>query len=192
MTEPKHDFVILPYHEIFYLESLRFCAHSALVSVRSLNKHIDTFDTGDQKFDPKAPLDELQNIVNQSGSISRFFWPPDKKYRKRGELLRNTFGLTDGNPIENRELRNLVEHYDEYLDEYLKTVGAGVFFPHYFGPEPEDGGIPRHYFKAYYTDSGVFSVLGRRLEIQPIVDQISQINRKLNDLKTKGRFPSIK
>lgn len=133
---PEYEFTILPYHEVFYIESLLFCTESALASRAWLNRVLKGIEEDKDDFDDMPVLNQLQNIINQGGAISKFFWPPDKRYKKRGEVLRNSLGVTAGNPLESRRLRNLVEHYDEYLDDYLKTVTAGVFTPHYFGPTP--------------------------------------------------------
>ena len=77
-----------------------------------------------------------------------------------------------------------------YLDDYLKSVSAGVFTQHYFGPEPPIDGVPRHYFKAYYFDLGVFEVLGRRYEISPLVEELQRIHHVLIKSGKGGRFRS--
>jgi hypothetical protein len=187
------DFVILPYHEVFYIESLRFSTDSALSSAAWVGQLLERIERGDISFDSHSALNQLQNIINQGGAISRFFWPSDKTYRARGELLRKAFTVSDSSPLRNRVLRNQVEHYDEYLDDYLKTVSAGVFTPHYFGPELPRDGVPRHYFKAFYFDVGIFELLGNRYEITPLVDEILRIHQLLLKCDSSGRFqPTLK
>jgi hypothetical protein len=185
---PDSDFVILPYHEVFYIENLLFSTDSALSSVSWVSGLLKKIEAGQKDFDPKQPLNQLQNLINQGGAISRFFWPSDRKYERRGALLREIFEISEGSPLRNRALRNQVEHYDEYLDDYLKSVSAGVFTPHYFGPEPRNDGVPRHYFKAYYFDTGMFEVLGRRYEIKPLAEEILKLHSRLLESEGHGRF----
>lgn len=47
----------------------------------------------------------------------------------------------NGNPANDRLLffrtvRHRMEHFDEYLDDYLQTVAARRFIPEYLGPKP--------------------------------------------------------
>jgi hypothetical protein len=42
-----------------------------------------------------------------------------------------------------------MEHFDEYLDDYLKTCIAGQFIPDYFGPKPPDDRGPLRFFRAF-------------------------------------------
>jgi hypothetical protein len=130
-------------------------------------------------------LDCLQNVVNQSGAISRYFFPSrdgvkgtDKKtiHRDRGQYLSRVFGVKDDSPLMNRALRNSIEHFDERLDLYLQEGIVGYIFPSLILPEPEDSDVPHHIFRAYYLKEGIFQVLGERYEIQPIVDEVARIH----------------
>ncbi len=143
----------------------------------------------DGEIDPQEKkdilLDCLQNVVNQSGAISRYFFPSrdgvkgtDKKtiHRDRGQYLSKVFGVKDDSPLMNRALRNSIEHFDERLDLYLQDGIVGYIFPSLILPEPEDSDMPHHIFRAYYLKEGIFQVLGERYEIQPIVDEMARIH----------------
>mgnify|MGYP001391779997 FL=1 len=188
MSTSHQEDPVVPYHEVFYILSLQFCTESALASADAVAACLQQIKIGKSNVDTLAILDQLQNFMNQAGAISRFFWPADKKYESRGKALRTAYSITDESPLKSRQLRNLVEHYDEYLDDFLKTASAGVFTPHYIGPTPKHDGVPRHYFKAYYFDQGIFEVLGRQFQLQPILDEVGTLHDALCSAQG-GRFP---
>lgn len=66
-------------------------------------------------------LDLFENIILNAGAISRFFWPSsrDEYHKDRGKKLREVYHVCDSNILRNRDMRNLIEHFDENLDENL-------------------------------------------------------------------------
>ncbi|AHC66030.1 hypothetical protein [Pseudomonas aeruginosa] len=174
-------------HQAFYIQSMLFNTASAFQSCNIAEKIIQKISDGE--IDPQEKkdilLDCLQNVVNQSGAISRYFFPSrdgvkgtDKKtiHRDRGQYLSKVFGVKDDSPLMNRALRNSIEHFDERLDLYLQDGIVGYIFPSLILPEPEDSDMPHHIFRAYYLKEGIFQVLGERYEIQPIVDEMARIH----------------
>lgn len=183
----EETFSIWTPHQAFYIQSMLFNTTPAFQSCDIAGKIIKMISDGE--IDPQEKkdilLDCLQNIVNQSGSISRYFFPSrpgakgaDKKtiHSDRGHYLSKIFCVKDGSPLMNRGLRNSIEHFDERLDLYLQGGIVGYIFPSLILPEPEDSDVPHHIFRAYYLKEGIFQVLGERYEIQPIVDEVARIH----------------
>ena len=177
-------------HQAFYIQSLLFNTTSAFQSCSIAEKIIKKISGGE--IDPQAKrdvlLDCLQNVVNQAGVISRYFFPSrdglkeaDKKtiHKDRGQYLSKVFDVKGDSPLMNRALRNSIEHFDERLDLYLQRGVVGYIFPSIILPEPEHLDIPNHIFRAYYLKEGIFQVLGERYEIQPIVDEVARIHELL-------------
>lgn len=177
-------------YEAFYIQSMLFNTISALQSCSIAEKIIEKILL--EEIDPQEKkdslLDCLQNVVNQSGAISRYFFPSrdgvkgaDKKtiHRDRGQYLSRIFDVKDDSALINRSLRNSIEHFDERLDLYLQEGIVGYIFPSLILPEPEDSDVPHHIFRAYYLKEGIFQVLGERYEIQPIVDEVARIHSLL-------------
>jgi hypothetical protein len=81
--------------------------------------------------------------------------------------------------LKNRDLRNEIEHFDERLDSYISNGIVGYIFPELVGPLPESDGVPTHIFRAYYIDAGVFEMLGKRYEIEPIAHEILRVHDRL-------------
>jgi hypothetical protein len=182
----KEEFEIYGYQEIFYIVSLLFCTESALRSAVRVADLLGQHEGGRYKFPPQPALDELQNIALQGAGMSRFFWPADKKYDKRGEILRKAFAVTEQSPLRSRDLRNRMEHYDEYLDDYLKTCIAGQFIPDYFGLKPPDDRGPLRVLRAFFTNTGEFEIFGSVFPMQPIVDEIRRIHELLIKFEKAG------
>ncbi|MEN4751511.1 hypothetical protein ABEH28_17345 [Pseudomonas sp. Ps21-P2] len=181
------EFSIWKPYEAFYIQSMLFNTTSAFQSCSIAEKIIEKILI--EEIDPQEKtsllLDCLQNLINQSGAISRYFSPSRDGvkgaegktiHRDRGQYLSKIFGVKGDSPLMNRALRNSIEHFDERLDLYLQEGIVGFIFPSLILAEPEDSGVPHHIFRAYYLKEGIFQVLGERYEIQPIVDELARIH----------------
>lgn len=183
IEEPGYP--IHPPYRAFYVQSMLFNARSAMRSieiVHSVVKHIEKlgFEVAEKQIDTHDVLDQLQNIVVQGASLSRYFWPVRKGHEKRAEQLRESFNISKQSPLFSRDLRNEIEHFDERLDKYLLKGAVGVFLPEYFGPEPEPDGRPFHLFRAYYVDVGEFHLLGNGYSMIPMVEEILRLHDLLS------------
>ncbi|HXU94588.1 MAG TPA: hypothetical protein VFP33_13110 [Gallionella sp.] len=180
---------VLPMYYAFYVEAIRPHCSSAMQSIEYLADYIQMTNDTQGNFDQtaelsRAVLDHLENLVTNAAAIRRYFWPVrDGKHNlhtERGKTLRARFCIGDNSPLEDKRLRDFLEHFDEKLDTYLwdKPV-TGHVIPFYVGGSPNTGGVPLHVFRAYYIDVGVFESLGTRYEIQPIADEIIKIAQVL-------------
>jgi hypothetical protein len=168
---------IHPPYRAFYRASIGFCLESA---TRSIEAIADLMQRGAapptgqrlRDADPEAVLNELQNIIVQGAAVSRYFWPVRNKYAARGETLRLMYKVTDESPLRSRELRNAIEHFDERLDDYLAEGIVGNIYPAYLGRERKSNGVPEHFFRAYFVDTGVFQLLEHRFEIDPLSKEL--------------------
>lgn len=178
---------IQPPHLAFYSQAIRFNLVSAISSVQFL---VECLEETNRVDDPgvlsDAILDSIQNILLHTASVSKYFWPinkgPHKIHKKRAQNLRRLFKIKDNSALKNKGLRNHLEHLDENLDKYLwsKPV-VGNVYPAYVGPEMPRNEVPYHFFRAFFTESGIFESLGIRLELQPIIDELYEIYREAFD-----------
>ena len=166
----------------FYRDSMLFNTESAMVSIQWVTKLFQQLESGVVHLDninPHTPLNHFQNIVLQAAALSRYFWPVRKGRELRAEQLKAAFKVDENSPLKSRNLQNQMEHFDEKLDEYLHEGAFGIFLPSYFGLDTSGDKISHHLFRAYYTDIGVFEILGERLAIEPIVKEIIRIHKLL-------------
>jgi hypothetical protein len=169
-----------------------FNTRSAIASINKVIQIIGKINENQsfENIDEDELLNNIQNAIIQGAALSRYFWPPRKQNEKRGEFIRKSLGVKDDNPLKNRELRNLIEHYDEKLDAYFAKGVFGRFLPQFVGTSQGDEDGLYHVFRAYYSDAGLFEVIGEKFEIKPIFIEIIRINELLNFLeKNGGRFP---
>ncbi len=150
-------------YEAFYIEAMFFLTGSAMASADRLERVIARMEAGDETVDADGALNALQNILQQAGALSRYFWPTGAAYHDRGQYLREQFQLKDNSPLKTQVMRNRMEHFDEKLDDYLKDPVAGNIIPSYFGFEPPNNIVPHHIFRAYYSDTGTFEILGMKI-----------------------------
>jgi len=179
-------FSINPPHRALYAISVSFCTASAIRSIGAVSNvmaHLASGDSDDplEDIDSHAVLDELQNIIVQGAAVSRYFWPSNSAHEVRGRELREMFQITEQSPLRSRHLRNMIEHFDEKLDHYLAKGIVGHVIPHYFGPEGANTGVPTHFFRAYFTNVGIFEILGKRYEIEPIAKELWRLHELASD-----------
>lgn len=182
------EFEIHPFNEVFYIESLLNKTRSILNDVESLN-NIWKNGNHDCQYDDEI-LDTFQNIILNAGGISRFFWPSKNTgyYKIRAEKLREVYNMNDSNLLRDRKMRNLIEHFDENLDDFLKEFVIGIVMPKYVGPITyvDDSRI---FFRAYFYDKQIFKMFNVNYEIKPIIAEIKRIHEiLLLQLENGGRF----
>lgn len=198
MDEPSSG-LDFPHQHAFYIESMKFNTNSAIDSFNLANEILEKHSKGEIDIQQNQDLflDALHNIVNQSGAISRYFWPAydtprnaanNQKniHKNRGIYLREVFEIEEGNPLQNRALRNAVEHFDERLDLYLQNGIFGYIFPSLIMDAPDDSGVAHHIFRAYYLNDAIFQILGERFEIEPIIEELFKIHDKLTGYFERG------
>jgi hypothetical protein len=174
---------IWPPYEAFYIEAMAFCTTTALHAEDRVSKHLELGAT----FVPESPdwnssafaiVGGVQLIAQQAAALSRYFWPSRERepHLSRAAHLRETLEVSDDSALKDRDLRNHLEHFDERLDQVASSGIVGVILPTYVGPRQDEPQIPTTLFRAYYTDTGEFEVLGHRFSMQPIIDEIAQLD----------------
>ncbi|MEA9608864.1 hypothetical protein QY702_21175 [Xanthomonas campestris pv. plantaginis] len=186
------DFLIWPPHEAFYINAMLFNTTQALKAAKNIESVIsqikDNVDNLQQlELDTSACLDEVQSIAIHAAALSKYFWPASKGHRKRGEYLRGRLHIATGSPLEDRNLRNQLEHLDEKLDDYFREqVFSGYVIPEFFGPEPNRDGPKALFFRAYFINTGEFEVLGKKYAMPALVSEVARIHELLQQMDAQG------
>lgn len=191
----KNEPSIWPPYQVFYIQSMLFNTTSALQAVDRASKYIHAISEG--KLRPQDRKDELldclQNFINHSAAIARYFFPSmiggkgeRALHKNRAEFLTKIFDISENSPLHDKKLRNAIEHFDERLDMYLEGGIVGTIFPSLILDKPEETEIPHHIFRAYYLNDGIYQILGERHSIQPIFDEIVRVHDMLNRFDEQG------
>jgi hypothetical protein len=173
---------IAPPHRAFYATSMLFNTQSACASIGVVAEVVDRLEEDYsliEAIDGHEVLNELQNIVLQGAAVSKYFWPARAGHERRAEQLRNSLGIDETSPLHSRDLRNGIEHLDERLDRYLADGIVGYVIPQYFGRSTDSKGVPMHYFRAYFIDTGEFQLLDERYKIAPMAEALWALNKRL-------------
>lgn len=124
LIEGQEQWKIWPPYEVFYIECIKSASLNAIQSWEAIDKIVS--DENLLKTNAIDTVDLAENIVNQAGIISKYFFPPvDEKKAKnqihklRGERLREAFKVVDNQNFCDRTFRNYIEHFDEKLDLFL-------------------------------------------------------------------------
>jgi hypothetical protein len=188
---------IFPPFEAFYIEMLLWHATSAKASIETVNRWIDLVRADDKKaleLEKPQLFGHLQNVVQQAGAISRYFWPSkpgtNSIHENRAIRLRAGFQVGAASPLKLRGLRNGLEHFDERLDLYLTQNVVGEFIPEYVDYVEPKREIPTHIFKAFYVSPMKFSLLTESYELVPVFGEILRLHHLLENCVANGcRLP---
>lgn len=173
---------VVPQFQAFYIESIKYSASRCLIA---FGKYGELTKDGNNK---EQLVSLVQEAVGHAAALSRYFWPsPGGKLNKlkkyRGIKLRSKFNLTEESALNNREIRNAWEHFDERLDSYMLEFDTGFFFPgcilgsHTLADDPTG-----HVFKLLDPDAEVLVLMGIKFHFSDIRSEVQQIYAKSRDL----------
>lgn len=97
--------------------------------------------------------------------------------RARGRRLRKELDVQDGvSPVTQEKLRNTIEHFDEYLDEWIFD-GGQVFVDSNIGPAGmvEVEGAEARPLRHYDPESHVASVLDVQVEVASLILEMRRL-----------------
>jgi antitoxin component of MazEF toxin-antitoxin module len=190
----EHEaFEIWPMHEAFYFESMFFLTASAVRSVGELSDALKVWSSCSEEeitsFSLDRILNPVQNIIQQGAALSRYFWPSGKSDRraKRAKLLKEQILVSEQSALKSRTLRNIIEHFDEKLDDYLAEGITGQIIPEFVGDLSGDREVQIHVFRGFDPATTTFEILGNKFEVGPIVAEIMQIEVRLSAMRGRGQ-----
>jgi len=163
---------IYPPYEAFYIHSIIYAAD------RSKNAFRRFDDTIASQAEPALVVSTVQEALAHAGALSRFFWPVRKRQlvAARGHRLREAFKVDDESALKSRQLRNVFEHFDEYLDCFLLNDSVGYFFP---APMVDNQALADeaigHIFKLVDPENEICVLLGQKFEFRPVRNEVERI-----------------
>jgi len=115
---------------VYQMEVKQQCVY-ALIAVQEMQARLNNREQGFDVDGTYRFWSAMQVFVGACATISKLCWPSETKKRretpdetqfriKRGLELRQSLGLTDSSPLQNKELRNSFEHIDERLDVWAR------------------------------------------------------------------------
>lgn len=142
----------------------------------------------------------IQVFLASSAMISKLMWPvrSNPKDRKnptdeevklarwkevRKKKLRKALEVDDSSPLKNRDLRNVLEHYDEHLDKFVSKPFNAALFEWTIIPGPEfiehlGGNHPDHpLVTAIAPESLYVKIMATSLHLREINDEVQRVGK---------------
>lgn len=188
---------IQPMHEAFYLEAIRYAGEAASRAISRFQSLARPYLENGPDYlgdDPHTMVSAVHEALNHCGGLSKAFWNPDKRDKlaqARCLKLRTAFGLDDSSPLNNRELRNSLEHFDERLDDFLVESPTGMFFPGgLVAPHELAAEAPGQIFRMVDPWSRIFVVFNQKYPFQGIFNETEKVNTLAKQfMDSGGRLP---
>lgn len=184
----ENELSICPLYEVFYIECILSATESAINSLEEI--HLILSDSKLFKDFGLKTIDLSENIINQAGIISKYFYPPSnlKMHQLRAEQLRESYKIEDSNILLNRKFRNHIEHFDEKLDKFLQSSLIGEVIPKsLFQSSVEINSITK-VFKAFVIQESKLISLNEEIEIVPLMKEIYRIHDLCIEFIKSGRL----
>lgn len=194
LIEGQEQWKIHPPYELFYIECIKTASLNAIKSWEAINEIVS--DEKLLKSNAIDTVDFAENIVNQAGIISKYFFPPRNEGQKnlihklRGEKLRDAFKIDDTHILKDRTFRDFIEHFDEKLDLFLNKSVAGNFIPpkaiYWTSKDIDEVTIV---FKAYIISEFKFISMNKEISLLTLVKEIYNVyNQCIEFIDNGGRL----
>ena len=129
----------------------------------------------------------IQSILVAAANVSKILWSPNKKYKARGNYLRELLGIDDDNVLSNRTLRNHLEHYDERIEKWFDTNSSAAYFDAKIDPfEKTAMSLPQFFHRTYNPITREITFRHESFDLAAILDALAKIREK------SGAFALIK
>ena len=123
----------------------------------------------------------IQNLIRETGMLSKFFWPVREKelHCLRAKHLKKYFNISDDSPLNNKQIRNAIEHFDERLDLFLSKPNnsMGFTFRYLLGEESALQTVKQTtIYKFFDPNKLVIKIFDERLELAPILEELRNLS----------------
>lgn len=182
---------IIPYHKEFYLHSMQY---SARICVNAFGNYFDLLEDDGTYNDPDMLICVLQEAISHSASLSRYFWPSTsgnkkskpnqfKHREKRGQKLCKMFNLDKTSALNNRNIRDTWEHFDERIDTYLLKNQTSIFFSKgQLGNHKLIDETLEHIFMLLDIENECLILMGEKYFFSDIFNEVLKIYKCLRNL----------
>lgn len=176
---------ILPYCEIFYLTFLK----SRLDAALDCQAHFLRF-CANRDHEPAVLW--LMQTLSHASAVSRFLWPPRSKrklHAARAEKLRRGLGVETDSPLNDRSLRDTLEHFDERLDKYFLGDLAGSLFPFLVDDHDPRSDGPCHLIAYINPRQSYVVILDQQYEYGALFLELLSLKKKIDLAYQNSRLP---
>jgi hypothetical protein len=127
----------------------------------------------------------LQTMLVSSSNASKLLWGAGrtgedaKRIRAERKPLRESVDVSESSPLNNRDVRNSFEHFDERIDRWYATRTIHQFFSRsIISSDWLDrfaGATPENLFGNYDPSTAVVTFLDRSIELMPVLAETERV-----------------
>ncbi len=138
----------------------------------------ERLESTQETFDRVEVWCSIQSILVAAANVSKILKPPDKKYKMRGERLRQLLAVNDDNILLDRKFRNnFFEHYDSRVEEWFGKQSQGVYIDLAMNPSLR-GGFSGNDHRGYNSFDNSLMFRGERLDLNAVLSALSELHNK--------------
>lgn len=177
--------------EAYILEAKTQC-ELCLNAIRSLNHNLNAIQVrgvpnSDRMHCHQEVFRSIHSLLTHSSNLSKLFWPPKtngkgaQRTQARGAVLRRRIGLPDtGHFLQDRKIRNHLEHFDERLDDWEENSERHNLVQDTIGPPSAISGVDASdMMRGYDPNSKTFTFRGEEYNIQQLADSVDDLYRRV-------------
>lgn len=126
-----------------------------------------------ENFDQIEVWSSIQSILVAAGNVSKILWP-NKKYKSRGERLRQMLNVKADNLLSNRKFRNHFEHYDERIEEWFSANSSAVYSDLAMNPSLRRS-VATNSHRGYNSFNNTLVFRGELLDLNELLKALEEI-----------------
>lgn len=155
------------------IKDMAFCGEIVL-QVKIAKRAAERLEATKDNFDHIEVWCSIQSILVAAGNVSKILLPPDKKYKLRGERLRQMLKVEIDNVLLNRNFRNnFFEHYDSRIDEWFSNRPTEVYIDLAMNPSFPERNLNSH--RGYNSFNNTLEFRGEILDLDAILIAMEKI-----------------
>lgn len=155
------------------IQDMAFCSEIVL-QVKIARRANERLEAAKDNFDHIEVWCSIQSILVAAANISKILSPADKKYKLRGNRLRQMLKIETDSALLDRKFRNIFfEHYDSRIDEWFENNPTGVYIDLAINPSFPGRNIYTH--RGYNSANNTLEFRGEILELDTILLAMEKI-----------------
>ncbi|WP_445719316.1 hypothetical protein [Flavobacterium sp.] len=155
------------------IQDMAFCSEIVL-QVKIARRASERLEATKDNFDHIEVWCSIQSIFVAAGNISKILSPPDKKYKLRGDRLRQMLKVEEDCVLLDRKFRNnFFEHYDSRIEEWFEKYPTGKYVDLAMNPSFSGRNLNTH--RGYNLFNNTLEFRGEILDLDSILIAMEKI-----------------
>jgi hypothetical protein len=170
----------------YFYEEIGRQIEFSFIAVEDLNKEL----LKSNNINMKKFWYSTQSLLISVANVSKILYPSTKSKetnKERAKLLRSELKLEEHSVLDDRDIRNCFEHFDERLDKFIRDCekNHGIFVDSNISDEKGivmEGMGRDFYLRKYNPRTNTLTFKDISYELQPVIDALIKLNQKIEKL----------